>query len=145
MKSESFKISAQFPISARELYQAWLDSKQHAGFTGAVARIVPQVGGKFSAWDGYILGKTVDLTPYRRIVQAWRTTDFPDGCDDSLVEITLERVRGGTKLTIRHTDIPEGQREAYKDGWRQFYFNPMKKYFQRQRKSEKKIPTKVAR
>lgn len=143
MKTDSFKISAQFPVSARELYRAWLDSKQHAGFTGAGARIVPQVGGEFSAWDGYILGKTVGLTPYRRIVQAWRTTDFPDGCEDSLVEITLERVSGRTKLTIKHTGIPEGQGEEYKGGWKQFYFKPMKGYFKG--KSEKRTRTRVAR
>lgn len=144
MKTESFKISAQFPISARELYQAWLDSKQHAGFTGSGARIVPRVGGKFSAWDGYILGKTLEMTPYSRIVQAWRTTAFPDGCGDSLIEITLEQVGGGTKMTIKHTEIPAGQAEGYKDGWRQFYFKPMKGYFSRG-KTEKKTRTKVAR
>jgi activator of HSP90 ATPase len=143
VKSESFNISAQFPISARELYQAWLDSKQHAGFTGAGAQVDPRVGGKFTAWDGYILGKTLELTPYRRIVQAWRTTDFPNGCSDSLVEITLEPVAGGTKLMIKHTGIPEGQGEGYKDGWRQFYFKPMKPYFSG--KSEKKSRSKVAR
>jgi activator of HSP90 ATPase len=144
MKTESFKMSAQFPISARELYKAWLDSKQHAGFTGAGARIVPQVGGEFSAWDGYILGKTLEMTPFRRIVQAWRTTDFPDGCDDSLVEITLEKAGGGTKLTIKHTEIPEGQGEGYKDGWRQFYFKPMKGYFGGG-ESKKKTQPKAAR
>ncbi len=142
MTTDSFKISAQFPVLPRELYQAWLNSKQHAGFTGAGARIVARVGGKFSAWDGYILGKTLELTPYRRIVQAWRTTDFPDGCGDSLVEITLEQVGGGTKLTIKHTEIPEGQGEEYKDGWRQFYFKPMKDYFGG--KSGKKTRAKVA-
>jgi activator of HSP90 ATPase len=143
VKTESFKISAQFPIAARELYQAWLDSKQHAGFTGAGAKIVPRVGGRFTAWDGYILGKTLELTPYRRIVQAWRTTDFPNASGDSLVEITLEKVDGGTKLMIKHTGIPEGQGEEYKDGWRLFYFKPMKAYFSGT--SEKKNRAKVAR
>lgn len=144
MKTESLKVSAQFPVSARELYQAWLDSKQHAGFTGAGADIVARVGGKFSAWDGYISGKTQELTPYRRIVQAWRTTDFPEGCGDSIVELTLEPVGGGTKLTIRHTEIPAGQGAEYKDGWRQFYFKPMKKYFGGG-KSEKKTRARRTR
>lgn len=142
MKTESFKISARFPISARELYQAWLNSKQHAGFTGAGAKIVPQVGGKFTAWDGYIWGKTLELTPYNRIVQAWRTTDFPDGCGNSIVEITLDEVDGGTKLIIEHSAIPEGQGEEYKEGWRQFYFKPMKAYFG---KSAKKNRARTAR
>ncbi len=141
---ESFKVSASFAVSARDLYQAWLDSKQHAGFTGSGARIVPRVGGAFSAWDGYIQGKTLELVPYRRIVQAWRTTDFPDGSSDSIVEIDLDKVEGGTKLTIKHKEIPKGQGEGYKDGWRQFYFKPMKEYFGRG-KGVKKTRGKSAR
>ncbi len=144
MKAESFKISAQFAVLPRELYQAWLDSEQHAQFTGGGAKIVPRVGGKFSAWDGYILGKTLELVPYRRIVQAWRTTDFPNGCGDSLLELMLERVVGGTKLTIKHTEIPEGQGEGYKDGWREYYFKPMKEYFRRKGKTNK-TRSRVAR
>ncbi len=30
--------------------------------------------GKMDSWDGYITGKTVELRPYSRIVQKWRTT-----------------------------------------------------------------------
>ncbi len=129
METDSFKISAQFPVSARELYQAWLDSKQHARFTGAGAKIKADVGGKFSAWDGYILGKTMELIPFQRIVQSWRTTDFPSGCDDSVIDITFQDMKSGSKMTIKHTRIPKGHGQEYKDGWKQFYFKPMKEYF----------------
>ncbi len=142
MKTDSFRISAQFPVPSKELYQAWLDSKQHSAFTGAGAKVKAQVGGKFTAWDGYILGKTIEMKPYRRILQSWRTTDFPEGCSDSVIDITFEDIAGGTKMTIQHTEIPEGQGEEYKEGWRQFYFKPMKAYFLRKRKNEKGTPAK---
>ncbi|MBI3740016.1 MAG: SRPBCC domain-containing protein, partial [Chloroflexi bacterium] len=70
-----------------------------------------------------------ELKPYTRFVQAWRTTEFPEDSPDSRVEVLLEAVKGGTKLTLKHTNIPEGQADSYKKGWEEFYFEPMKKYF----------------
>ncbi len=97
--------------------------------TGSPARIEPRVGGAFTAWDGYISGRTAALKPYTRIVQDWRTTEFPDGSADSKLELILEPVEGGTKLTLTHSNIPEGQADSYKDGWDEYYFIPMRKYF----------------
>jgi activator of HSP90 ATPase len=45
------------------------------------------------------------------------------------VEIILEEVSGGTKVTLIHTKIPDGQGESYKQGWDDFYFTPMRAYF----------------
>ena len=69
------------------------------------------------------------MEPSRRIVQKWRTADFPDDSQDSTVEIILEKVEKGTKIVLIHTEIPEGQKNDYKQGWKDFYFNPMKDYF----------------
>jgi activator of HSP90 ATPase len=89
----------------------------------------PRINGKFTAWDGYIQGTTIEMEPNRRIVQRWRTTDFPSNSPDSVVEVVLEEVENGTKVVLIHTEIPEGQGEDYKKGWKEFYFNPMKDYF----------------
>ncbi|MFW9851084.1 MAG: SRPBCC domain-containing protein, partial [Candidatus Thorarchaeota archaeon] len=89
----------------------------------------PKVGGRFTAWDEYIEGTTEELEMNQRIVQRWRTTDFPNDSPDSLVEIILEAVEKGTKMTLIHSEIPDGQKESYKKGWKDFYFSPMKEYF----------------
>jgi activator of HSP90 ATPase len=125
----SFEISATFPVSAEKLYLAWLDSKAHSAFTGGKAKIQPKVGGKFTAWDEYILGTTIELEPYRRIVQSWRTTEFPQDSPDSRLEILFEEVAEGTKLTLKHSRLPRGQAEMYRQGWIDYYFEPMKTYF----------------
>jgi len=124
-----FTLSAVIPASASEIYKAWLNTKGHAAMTGSPAKAAGKVGGKFSAWDGYISGATLELTPNRRIVQAWRTSEFPDDAPDSRVEILLEEAAGGTKVTLTHTDMPEDQVESYRQGWEDFYFKPMKEYF----------------
>ncbi len=56
--SERIRVSAVIPVKRTTLYSAWLDSKEHSAFTGVQARMDPNVGGKYSAWDGYITGKT---------------------------------------------------------------------------------------
>ena len=124
-----FTISDIIPAGASEIYDAWLNSKGHTAMTGSAAQVDGKVGGKFTAWDGYISGTTLDLTPNQRIVQAWRTTEFPDDAPDSRVEILLEEVDVGTNVTLTHSDMPEDQVASYRLGWEDFYFRPMRDYF----------------
>ena len=124
-----FTVSEVIPATPEQIYQAWLSTKGHSAMTGSPAEVEARVKGKFTAWDGYIFGETLELKPNQRIVQAWRTTEFPEGSPDSRVEITLEATNGKTKITIRHSNIPKGQAEDYKQGWQDFYFKPMKEYF----------------
>lgn len=126
---KSIKVSATFNTSLKTLFEAWLDSQQHTAFTGGKAKINPKVGGKFKVWDGYISGKTLEIEPGKRIVQSWRTTEFPANAPDSLLEIFFSKNPKGAMLTLIHGKIPEGQSENYKNGWKEFYFKPMKKYF----------------
>ena len=128
--AESFEISTFFPtISVERIYRAWLDSGEHSAFTGSPAQIDPGVGGKFTAWDGYIYGKTLKTEPFQRILQAWRTTEFPEQSPDSQLEILIEGVDNGAKVTLIHTGIPDGQAEDYRQGWEEYYFEPMQRYF----------------
>ena len=129
--ADQFTVSAKVNASPKEVYDAWLDTKRHGEMTGSTAFVTPGVGGKFSAWDGYIEGTNLELVPDKRIVQAWRSSDFPDGSPDSRVEITLVQADAGTKVTIKHTNIPDGQGPEFKDGWNEFYFQPMKAYFKK--------------
>jgi uncharacterized protein YndB with AHSA1/START domain len=127
--SDSFQLSTILPAGPERIYTAWLDSSEHSQFTGGVAEISPVVSGIFSAWDGYIKGVTLELTPYSRILQSWRAEDFPPEAEDSQLEVRLEEVPGGTRLTLIHSNLPDGQTEEFKQGWLDFYFTPMKAYF----------------
>ncbi len=117
------------PAKASDIYEAWLNSEGHTAITGSPAHVDGKVGGKFTAWDGYIFGTTLEVTPNQRIIQSWRTSEFPDDTPDSRVEVLFEEVPGGTKITLTHSDMPEDQVESYKQGWDDFYFKPMKQYF----------------
>ncbi len=134
---EDFKLVITLPVDAKTIYEAWLDSDEHSKFTGGKADIEPFKGGRFTAGDSYIHGKTIQLQPYSRIVQSWRTTDFPDSSTDSIIEILLEKLNQGTRLTLVHSEIPEGQSKQYQVGWEEHYFKPMIKYFSKKHNNSK--------
>lgn len=126
-----FTLSDIIPATPRRVYDAWLDSKAHGAMTGSKARISAKEGAAFTAWDGYISGRNVTLEPGRRIVQSWRTTKFTTADPDSQIEVLLEPVPGGTKLTLHHTNVPDGHTSYRDGGWQKNYFTPMKAYFGR--------------
>ncbi|MBE0698819.1 MAG: SRPBCC domain-containing protein [Anaerolineaceae bacterium] len=129
--SESLRIQIDLPVSPERVYRAWFDSYEHSQFTGSEAKIEAKVGGKYTAWDGYIEGETRVMTPFSRIVQTWRTSEFPPGSPDSLVEIKLEPTCLGALLTLDQSGIPDGQAKQYLEGWEEYYFRPLKAYFEK--------------
>jgi activator of HSP90 ATPase len=129
-----FTRSATIPAAPIQVYEAWLSSKGHTQMTGSAAKASARVGGAFSAWDGYISGKNLKIKPGKQIVQSWRTTEFTAADPDSQIEILLEKAPRGTKLTLCHTNVPDGH-TGYRTGWGTHYFEPMKKYFKAKTKS----------
>lgn len=122
------------PASPKQVYDAYLNAKKHSDFTGSKATCTPKVGGRFSAWDGYITGRNVALEAGKKIVQEWQTTEWPEGYGPSILEITLEENKEGggiTKLTMVHSKVPAGQAEDYRQGWMDYYWDPLKAYFQK--------------
>jgi activator of HSP90 ATPase len=126
--SVEFEVCEWIPATPEQIYHAWLSSERHAGMTGSPARASNTVSGAFEAWDGYIQGTNLELEPASRILQRWRTSEFADSDQDSLLEIVLEAQGDGTLVTIRHSNLPEHGMQ-YRQGWKDAYFSPMKEYF----------------
>jgi uncharacterized protein YndB with AHSA1/START domain len=75
--NESILISEVIPATPQRIFSAWMDSAEHSAFTGDEAVVVPEVGGEHQSAGGYIKGRTLELNEGSRIVQSWRTTEFP--------------------------------------------------------------------
>jgi len=128
--SVEFEVYGFISASPQEIYHAWLDSDGHSKMTGTQSEVSDKVGDRFEAGDGYIQGVNLELEPSVRILQSWRTTEFEESDEDSRLEILLKAQKGGTLVTIRHSQLPENGMQ-YKDGWVDYYFTPMKEYFGR--------------
>src|SRR5271169_236396 len=124
-----FTLTDTIPATPQQVYEAWLDSAGHTAMTGGGATATPQEGAPFTAWDDYISGRNLVLQPHHRIVQSWRTTRFTPADADSQIEVLLEAADGGTRITLHHTDVPDGHTGYQDGGWQDHYFEPMKRYF----------------
>jgi uncharacterized protein YndB with AHSA1/START domain len=125
----AYTLTTTIPASAQEIYDAWLDSLAHTEMTGSEAVMSDEVGAEVEAWDGYISGRNLELVPGERIVQSWRTTEFTDEHEDSIITVTLEEVDDGTLLTLVHSKVPHEQKSYEQGGWERHYFEPMQAYF----------------
>ncbi len=123
-----FTLKTIINTTAEKIYTTWLNSEGHTKMTGGAAIISDKIGDDFTAWDGYIEGKNIELEPNKRILQSWRTSQFLEQEHDSQLEILLNEIDGQTELTLIHTNVPESGAHYIK-GWDESYFQPMKAYF----------------
>ena len=129
MEKETISQKVTVPAKAIEVYEAFVDAKKQSAFTGSKATGQGKVGGKFTAWDGYISGKFLELEKGKKIVQEWVTTEWPKGFPPSRLELTLREVRGGTEISMIHSNVPAKQAKDLREGWNEFYWKPIKDYF----------------
>lgn len=117
------------PAAPDRVYEAFVNPQKHAAFTGSSASGEERVGGHFSAWDGYIFGRYLELEPQKRIVAEWQTTEWPQGYPPSRLELVFTPQGSGTQITMTHTQVPAEQKESYSQGWEDFYWEPLRQYF----------------
>jgi uncharacterized protein YndB with AHSA1/START domain len=118
-----------FDAAPMDVYEALVDPSRHAAFTGSTATGEPIEGGAFTAWDGYIAGRHERLVPGARIVQRWRTTEFPQAHPDSRLELELRpEAEGKTRLRMTHSGVPKSQAKSYEKGWVDQYWVPLRVY-----------------
>ena len=124
-----FTLTALIKATPKQIYKSWLSTQRHSKMTESTAYVSDKVGDTFEAWEGYITGSNLELEPYHRIVQSWRSSDFENNESDSKIEVLLSENGNETLLTLNHTNLPESG-EHYKKGWDESYFEPMKRYFE---------------
>jgi activator of HSP90 ATPase len=130
--SQSIRQEVIIKASPKRIYETLLDEKCFSEFSGAPAEIDPNAGGAFSCFSGVITGRSVELVPNQRIVQAWRVGMWPEGLY-SIVKIVLEQHGSETKLIMDHVGFPEEMRshlngEEPNGGWRRQYWEPLTRY-----------------
>jgi activator of HSP90 ATPase len=116
-----------FKANPQRVYEALLDSKQFAGFTGSSAEIDPKEGGAFSLFGGRVSGRNIELVPNLRIVQAWRPASWAPGIY-SIVRFELTLKGSGTSIAFDHTGFPEGKYDGLLSGWNEHYWGPLAKF-----------------
>lgn len=130
MKTKTIRQSATIKAPPSDVYDALMDSRKHSKFTGGKASISRKIGGKFTAYDGYIEGVNLELVLNEKIVQSWRGSDWPEG-HYSRATFALKKVPGGTQLSFTQSGVPEEFYEDISQGWRDYYWKPMKELLEK--------------
>ena len=123
--SKIIRQSVTFKAPPHEVYEALMDSRQHARFTQAPAKISRKVGGAISAFGDYITGTNLELVPDQKIVQAWHASEWPAG-HMSKATFKLAPVPGGTRLSFTHSGVPDKFVADIRQGWIDNYWVPLK-------------------
>jgi activator of HSP90 ATPase len=127
-----------FNASRKRIYVALTDPKQFdrvvqlsengKSLKDRATQISGDVGGAFSLFGGYIVGRHIEMVPNQRLVQAWRETSWPAGVY-SIVRFELIEEGAGTKLVFDHSGFP-GSGEHLFTGWKADYWEPLRKYLE---------------
>lgn len=116
-----------FSASPDRVYHALMDTDQFTAFSGRPATIDGAVGGAFSLFSGHIVGRNLELVPQRRIVQAWRVVDWPEGVY-SIARFDFRAHGSGTRVVLDHTGFPAGLRDHLAAGWYANYWTLLARY-----------------
>src|SRR5579883_2048613 len=128
-QAEPKNIDQQVTLDAapHAVYEALMDSQRHAAFTGNPAQVSREVGGAVSCYGGYISAVNVELVPDRRVVQAWRGKDWPEGTY-SIIRFDLAPEGQGTRLHFTQTGVPAEHHGHISQGWHSQYWDKLKAY-----------------
>jgi activator of HSP90 ATPase len=110
--------------SPSRIYETLVDSTRFGELTGAPATGDAAEGAVFSVFGGHITGRHVELSPGRRVVQAWRAKTWPDGLY-SIVRFELHAEGHGTKLVFDHAGFPAEMTEHLAQGWQANYWDKL--------------------
>lgn len=132
MTTKSIRQFAIFAAPPAEVFRALTDPKQHAAFTGAAATGRAIVGGRFTAFDGYVQGVYRMLVLGKEIVADWRGNENQWPADHfSTITILLTKTKTGTRLSFTQTGVPAPCARAIADGWKTYYWKPLRQFLRR--------------
>jgi len=129
MKTGSIQQTVSFKAPASTIYELLMDETLHAEITGGEVKMGRNPNDRFSVFDGYCAGYTIELIPGEKIIQAWRFDE--DGWPEdhySICTFHFKNTLDESILEFTQTNIPEQNIEALNEGWQTYYWEPMIEY-----------------
>jgi activator of HSP90 ATPase len=127
IRTKNIKQVVSFSVSPHEVYEMLMDSKRHAGFSGDSAKISRNIGGKISAYGGWVEGKNIKLVADKLIEQSWRGADWPKG-HFSTATFRIAKTKTGSTLTFTQVGVPSDVYSDIAKGWKTEYWEKMKRF-----------------
>ncbi|MBR9704936.1 hypothetical protein GOV12_05980 [Candidatus Pacearchaeota archaeon] len=127
---KTIKQKVDFNCNCNDLYNYLINPRKLSKIIGGKVTNTQKVGGKFSAYDGYIFGEIIELDPGKKIVLKWACQDFPDKQFSTVNIIFKGKTPKTCEIDFTHDDVPDELFEDLSLGWNEFYWDPIKDYLQ---------------
>lgn len=118
-----YATSIEIEAEPAEVFDYLVTEAGMTAWMGQHAVLDPRADGGFAVdIAGYaIRGRYLDVDRPRRVVVSWGvagSTDLPPG--SSTVEFRLTPTTSGTRVDLRHSELPDVQVDGHVDGWTHF-------------------------
>jgi activator of HSP90 ATPase len=127
----SIHQQASIAANPADVYAVLADADALSTLSGMRGQVARSEGDAFSAFDGHVVGRHIELVPNERIVQAWRFPQWEPGTY-SIVRFTMVPDNGGTRLILDQDGEPDDWHDHIQANWPTFYFNPLSRHFSAQ-------------
>ena len=118
---EVLEISLHIAADPETVFPYFTDPDRYGQWMGALAFLDPVPGGQYRVWlrNGVeALGQFLEIDPPKRVVFTWGWTDEHAVAPGSTrVEITIAAEAGGSRVVLRHHDLPDGAAGQHRQGW----------------------------
>jgi uncharacterized protein YndB with AHSA1/START domain len=119
------EVSVHIAAQPETVFPYFTDPARYVQWMGSIATLEPVPGGSYrvSMRDGVeVVGEFLEVDPPRRLVFTWGWThDLAVAPGTTRVEVTLDEEAGGTRVVLRHHDLPDDeQRDHHGTGWRMY-------------------------
>jgi uncharacterized protein YndB with AHSA1/START domain len=124
-ETHQVELSVHIDATPATVFQYFVDPERLCRWQGISAEIDPHPGGGYRvhiAGDNVAVGQYLDVVPDERIVFSWGW-DGNDGLPpgSTTVEITLAADGDGTRLDLRHYDLPtDDAAMRHRVGWEHY-------------------------
>lgn len=134
MKTRTIIHEVTFSASPGEVYEVLMDPVKHRNMTGKPAEMDRRPGGRFVQNGGGHWGTLLGFDQDRKIVQAWRGNNWPEGHFSEVI-FTLAALADNrrTQLSLVQTGVPEDHFDEVNKGWQKFYWTKMAAYFRNEK------------
>lgn len=116
------EVSVHIAAPPETVFPYFIDPERYVRWMGNGATLEPAPGGCYRVRmrDGVeAAGEFLEVDPPHRLVFTWgwtRDRAVPPG--STRVVVTLQAADGGTRVVLRHHDLPdEAQRDQHRTGW----------------------------
>ena len=118
-----FRDSIDIEAPPETVFEYLATNDGMTAWMGQYADLDPTPGGKFAVdIAGHpVRGEYLHVEPPSRVVMSWGfagSEDLPVGA--STVEFRLTPISGGTRVDLRHSDLPDTEVRGHADGWANF-------------------------